>query len=207
MIPALLLALTPLPPIEAQVAGQTLLAQVVGDLSGDGIADIAVITASPDAPIDAESPASLRVFFVNGSGQATLQVEAPQAACVHCGGMKGGDFPFALSIEKGVLVLRSFGGARDAFAQTTRWKLKEGDFRLIGITDELSDTIASEKGMTARILRDANVSTLKMDETVEKVGQKPRRQRCAVPARYRSYTLRAFKNDLTAPACSDATIE
>jgi hypothetical protein len=190
------------------LAAQTLLAQATGDLNGDGIADVAEITAAADAPADDESPAALSVYFVDAAGKRTLAVTAPEAACVHCGGMKGGDFPFALSIEKGVLVLRSYGGSRDAFSQTTRWRFRGGQFRLIGITDELTDTIASEKGMTARIVRDANVATLKVDETVEKVGAKPRKKRCAVlDEKYRNYTLDKLRNDLTAPTCSDATIE
>jgi hypothetical protein len=190
------------------LATPTLLTQASGDLNGDGIPDVAEITAAVDAPTDSESPAALAVYFVDAAGKRTLATTAPEAACIHCGGMKGGDFPFALSIEKGVLVLRSFGGAREAYSQTTRWRFRDGQFRLIGITDELTDTIASEKGMTARIFRDANLSTSKVEEIVERVGSPPRKKRCAVrDEKYRTYTLDKFRNDLTAPSCTDATLE
>jgi hypothetical protein len=185
----------------------TLLTSASGDLNGDGIPDVVEITAAPDAPADDESPATLSVYFVDAQGKRALQVEAKEAACVHCGGMKGGDFPFQLSIAKGVIVLQAFGGAREAFAQTTRWRYRDGKFRLIGITDDLTDSIASEKGAIAHIVRDCNLSTLKCDEIVEKVGAAPAKKRCAADAKYRGYTLDRFRNDLTAPACTNAALE
>jgi hypothetical protein len=99
--------------------------------------------------------------------------------------------------------------------RTTKWRWQEGHFKLIGLTDVVVDTLASEKGQIASITRDANLSTLKMTEEVETVtgqkGEEIQTQKetvnCDVPNNRTFPQLKDFSDVFESPVCSDKNVE
>ncbi len=188
--------------------GYTLHDSVTGDLNKDTITDVvAVLTKSKGE----ETLVTLRVFHGTKDGKFTLAVDAPKAVCWQCGGMKGGDVPTTLEIAKGVLILYYNGGSRFTYSTTTKWRSQNGDFQLIGVTQALYDTMGMELGKYQAIIRDANVLTLKMDETAdlivgvkgEDVITKVEKTTCAVDAKFKSMALRDFNQaEFSEPKCT-----
>jgi hypothetical protein len=204
--------------VQAATMGFVESGDATGDLNGDGIPDVAVLLADKAMKEDAaDKPLALRVYFADKSGKLTLATEAPKAACLGCGGVKGGDAPYTLEIKKGVLSLTYDGGSRETESYTTKWRYQHGDFELVGIHEVQMDTLAGDKGMIRSIERDVNVSTLKMEETVSTVVSSTpdgeiktteKKHKCAVPPEYKGRKLKSADNsDFTVPKCTKAELQ
>ncbi len=168
-------------------------ARAVGDLNGDGIADVAIAFDGPD-PAD---PGDFRerllvVAFGDGKGGYTRAASGLKAAgCQGCGGAKAPDSLQALKIERGVLVISQWGGSRWTWGVTDRWRFQEGAFVQIGGTHESLDTVGDE----GQVIWDYNLNTGLVVEgrgDIEKIKTR---------VSYR--VLRAGKVD-TAPKLSEA---
>jgi hypothetical protein len=202
--------------LAAVTEGLSIRSHASGDLNGDGLADAAVLVA-PKPVKDEPGPVALRIYFADKGGKLTLATEAPGAACHHCGGAKGGDDPYTVRIEKGMLRLRYEGGSRTTTSLETRWRHDKGDFVLVGISEVVQDTIASTRGQIAAIRRDANLATLKMEERIERVpadvpdGGSRRTiaetKRCDVDRKYRGIRVASWNHDnVDVPRCSNVEL-
>lgn len=188
------------------------------DLDKDGKNDIAVIQSlKRDEEV---KDARLRVFFRDSQAKLIEKLSLAKTPCVGCGGVKGAEIPFTLECKKGALQLTYEGGSREMFSQITTWRWQKNDFYLIGVTYTEYDSLAQRKGQIEIITRDANISTLKMDEKIEKLTKDRAEDdekggdtvtsvtKCAVPAKFKEVLLKNFDaQNFDIPQCSKIHVE
>ena len=207
--------------------GWSIAQEAFGDLNADGTSDAAVIlvkrqreatgreSSNEAGKIEA---ATLEVFFADQDGKLRLQLQAPKAVCADCGGALNAaqELAVSLAIEKGVLQLEYHAGSREESGVLTKWRFQSGDFFLIGVDSGVADTRADEKGAIWSIDRDANISTLRMKESVNRVesvtadgGVKMTRKTttCRVPASYKDVKLGDYSvEEFTPPSCTSISL-
>lgn len=199
--------------------GFTIQAKEIGDLNKDGLNDVIVIlTRGTSKKTDeTEEKALLRIYFSDKDGKLSLATEAKDAVCLNCGGMNAPTLPFTLKIKNGVLHLTHAGGSRESFETTTKWRFNNGSFFLIGVDSLVEDSMASDPNAIISIRRDANILSLKMDETILKVppdykeGSKDRKPvvkkvNCAVVTGYKEKKLNEYSDAFEIPKCSSETL-
>ena len=198
-------------------AGWERVSRATGDLNGDNILDEAVILSREQ---DGELEATLRVGFLHTEPGPPQIVEAPRAVCARCGGVKGAPVPFEVEIDPAsrVLSLGYFGGSREVRVRTTKWREKGGALTLIGVVEGVTDTLGGDLGAVSSVSWEANLSTLKMTETVDRVSgpaasadalppTTATTTACAVPASARVALLAYDHEAYTAPRCTGAMVE
>ena len=137
--------------------GWQLLTQAVGDLNKDGNDDLALVIAPEDEANrnQNENPRRrLVVYFQLADGRYSRVIESTSAIlCYHCGGVFGDPFE-SLDIERGAVVLRHYGGSRDRWGLTHRFRWQDGGWYLIGRTRHFHDTLSPREEII-----DENLST------------------------------------------------
>lgn len=196
-------AKTPQEEIETLSPGWKVASFAQGDLSLPGANDIAAIMTQDDSKI------SLQIFFRDGSGKLNLKAQFPTAVCINCGGAKSGPIPFGIQIKNNVLIIDKFGGSREFFQKTTKWRYQNNDFSLIGLEEKVQDSQAQGTNSLVMIDRDVNILSLKMNETIQRLNAKNKKitktSSCAVDKKYAEYTLSKFDSDnynIPTPMCS-----
>lgn len=154
------------PDVKAFVpAGFLIMEQAKGDLNKDGIPDVVLVLknkAEDRKNMDTEEIHRLLViiFGVQGGGY-TLSASSKEAIlCKTCGGVYGDPFA-SVKIVRGTIVIDHYGGSRERWGYTHRWRFQEGGWFLIGLTSRTEDT-----GNGASEVTDTNLVT--GDCTVEK---------------------------------------
>lgn len=171
------------PDVKAFVpAGFLIMEQAKGDLNKDGIPDVVLVLknkAEDRKNMDTEEIHRLLViiFGVQGGGY-TLSASSKEATlCKTCGGVYGDPFA-SVKIVRGTIVIDHYGGSRERWGYTHRWRFQEGGWFLIGLTSRTEDT-----GNGASEVTDTNFVT--GDRTVEKnpPSGKTRTTRSKVPVK------------------------
>ncbi|MBI4238461.1 MAG: hypothetical protein HY696_08615 [Deltaproteobacteria bacterium] len=143
-------------------SGWTLERQLTDDLNRDGRPDFALLLSPADQQIDR----LLVVGFGDAGGGFKLSaVKADLVMCQSCGGMLG-DPLTDFRLERGVVVIQLYGGSRDRWGMTYRFRWQQNDWYLIGYTDEIGDTLLG----TARTI-DINWTTGAVITTETKLEQ------------------------------------
>lgn len=154
--------------------GWSVLFQARGDLNRDGREDIAAIVEAPeniskpdngcDSADDYSDAEARRLIVVidDGEGQQSIAVDEPRAVLRRDQGGVFGDPLEELSIENGAVVINHYGGSRWRWGNTLRFRLDDGLWRLIGMTDFWHDSISG-----SRVEYDYNPLSTKLKRTVE----------------------------------------
>ncbi len=117
------------------------------DLNGDGQPDAALVLThgGNGASVDAQFAKHVLVLALRGSDGKLHRSIVSDAAVLD--GDEGGVFgdPFEeLSIERGAVVITHYGGSRDRWGYTHRYRYQNGQWMLIGLTINSSDTLDTE---------------------------------------------------------------
>jgi uncharacterized Zn finger protein len=123
--------------------GWTVLEKAMGDLNQDGVPDAAIIFKDPKEEKEGEFDVE-RVLVIAlqqpGKGWARSAVSEEEVLCRSCGGVFGDPFA-ALKIERGAVVVVHYGGSRDRWGYTHRYRLENGEWVRIGETEVSEDAL------------------------------------------------------------------
>ena len=126
--------------------GWTVLFEAKGDLNGDGVEDYAAIIEAPEGenqPENAcegeegysEAPTRRLVIALDEAGTLKVAADEPRVILRRDEGGVFGDPLEGLGIERGAVVISHYGGSRWRWGNTLRFRLDDGEWRLIGLTD------------------------------------------------------------------------
>lgn len=164
-----------------------------GDMTGDGIKDIAAVATYQKSANDELPTPVLFVFQGTPSGSYLKSVESEGAVCAGCGGVNGDTFVGTPSVNaKGQLVLNYWGGsaARWNVNIKFRYNALTREFDAIGYTEDVYNS-ANDDGRVASsdvASEDANLITGKMFRTYGS----GRKVTCKVNRKWRGLTLSGF---------------
>lgn len=193
----------------------TVAVKAEGDMNFNDLPDFALILVKDNQK--EKKQVTFRLYYGDGRGKLyELRSEHPEAVCLLCGGMKGGEIPFRLAIKNNVLYFTHFGGTRDGdeFEITTEWTMRKFDYALVRFTQKLIDSTA-EVGDISLIERSVDVLNAKVAETVKTVEEvTPKGKKtvdktieCPMDKSYQKYRLRTFDlAKFTVPKCSEAKL-
>jgi hypothetical protein len=119
---------------------------LAGELNADGTPDLVVVLLQ-DANGDAERARALVWLHgvPGGKGYTRVTSNVGLAACFQCLGMKGGDAAPELEIsEKGVLSVAQWGGSRESYGTTHKFRFQKGAVVLIGLDSGTNDSLTNE---------------------------------------------------------------
>lgn len=149
--------------------------QAEGDLNQDGKPDAALVLKNPAEetfPPDEEWPRLLILVLQKPEGGYRLAAKSSEAVlCRTCGGVFGD--PLAeIQIKNGVLIIDHYGGSRDRWGYTHRWRYQDGDWLLIGETQISHDTLSPvAKSEDVNLLTGARIVETTNDRSVTKVAK------------------------------------
>jgi len=112
--------------------GFTQLAKETGDLDKDGQNELVIVYNTPQQT-DFGTERLLRVFKKDGNSWKIWQESHTAVLSSDHGGMMGDPFD-GLSIQLGCIVIDHFGGSRQKWHYTHRYRFQNGAFCLIGAT-------------------------------------------------------------------------
>jgi hypothetical protein len=131
-----------------------------GDLNGDGRPDLAVVITTGDSGLDDQGHLTYAkhalVLALRGNDGKLHRSLVSDAAVLD--GNEGGVFgdPFdSLMIERGTVVISHYGGSRDRWGYTSRYRFQNGQWTLIGLTLDETDTLDPDHASD----QDINLST------------------------------------------------
>lgn len=115
---------------------------LAGDLNGDQTPDLVVVLIQ-----EGDGDRSRALLWLHGTAKGFTLVDSNigLVACFSCLGMKGGDAKPELEIKKKVLVVTQWGGSRESYGATHRFRLEKGVVRLIGVDHSDMDTMTGEQ--------------------------------------------------------------
>ncbi|EKD42092.1 MAG: hypothetical protein ACD_73C00333G0003 [uncultured bacterium] len=144
--------------------------KVTGDLNKDGLSDAALLL---DAPLNAQGeggPRILVILFADPNGFKLSTADDTLEICATCGGMLGDPLQ-KFAIERGALVIDVYGGSRDRWGYTFRFRWQNNDWYLIGLTQLTADNLE----LTSQTI-DANWSTGNIEITDMKQDNETKRK-------------------------------
>lgn len=149
------------------------------DLNGDGRPDVALVLSTGGQEADADNEETrfvkhVLVLALRGADGRLHRSIVSDAAVLN--GDEGGVFgdPFqGLTIERGTVVIQHYGGSRDRWSFTHRYRYQNNQWTLIGLTTGNTDTLDLEHYDEQDInLSTGLVNAKERPETPE--GQKPK---------------------------------
>ena len=142
-------------------SGWVVEATVEGDLNGDGRNDAAIVIKSGENRYDERTQRmrfarrALIVALREGNGSLHRSAVSDNAVLDgNEGGVMGDPFQ-GVTIERGTIVIQHYGGSRDRWSYTHRYRFQSGQWALIGLTEGRMDTL----NPSYQDSRDANLST------------------------------------------------
>ena len=122
-----------LPPIDVP-DGYVLLKQAEGDLDGESVPE-RVLVFDTDRDGEMGSEREIRVYLATESEWILWHSSSGAVLGSDAGGVFGDPFQ-DITIERRAIVIEHFGGSRDKWGFTHRYRFQDGAFRLIGVTHE-----------------------------------------------------------------------
>ena len=124
----------------------TVLFEAKGDLNGDGAEDYVAIIEAPDGenqPENAcegeegfsEAPTRRLIIALDEGGTLKAVADEPRVVLRRDEGGVFGDPLEGLDIDRGAVVVSHYGGSRWRWGNRLRFRLDDGEWRLIGMTD------------------------------------------------------------------------
>ena len=117
-----------------------------GDLNKDNLPDLAVVIEA-DKPVknlkeadNEQTPRLLFVAFKQADGSYKLSIQSNESIMLSNEGGVFGDPWEGLSIERGTLLVRFYGGSSSRWGYAYRWRFQENDWFMIGATYTASST-------------------------------------------------------------------
>lgn len=117
-----------------------------GDLNKDNLPDIAAVIES-DKPVknlkeadNEQTPRLLLIAFKQTDGSYKLSIQSNESIMLSNEGGVFGDPWEGLSIERGTLLVRFYGGSSSRWSYAYRWRFQNNDWFLIGATYTASST-------------------------------------------------------------------
>ena len=147
--------------------GQIVLVSSTGDLDKDQIPDQALITSTGN---EGTTTLVLRIFLTKAAKEPRETLKSETILCSECRSILSLPNPYTLSINKGVLQIKSFGGSRVSVERATKWRLTDGAFVLIGATELEHDSIENVPVLEIKI--DTNFLTGQTFETLTRKNGK-----------------------------------
>ncbi len=143
-----------------------------GDLNGDPTPDLIVLLLQ-----EGEADRSRALLWLHGGpkGFTLIDSNVGLVACFSCLGMKGGDAKPDLSIKKKVLVVSQWGGSRESFGATHRFRLEKGVVRLIGVDHSELDSLSGAGSSTSENLLTGATVVEKTPPQAQDSRAKPKR--------------------------------
>ncbi len=122
---------------------------VEGDLNGDPTPDLIVVLLQ-----EGKADRARAMLWLHGAAKGFTLIDSNVGlvACSSCLGMKGGDAKPDLSITKKVLVVTQWGGSRESYGATHRFRLEKGVVRLIGVDHSDMDSLSGAGTTTSENL-------------------------------------------------------
>lgn len=112
-----------------------------GELNGDGVKDLVVVLLQSDTSTD-RYRALLWLHGVASGGYVSVASNVGLLACLSCLGMKGGDGAPELEIsDKRVLSVSQWGGSRESYGTTHKFRLEKSGVLLIGLDSGDNDSL------------------------------------------------------------------
>ncbi len=120
-----------------------------GDLNGDKTPDVVAVLIQ-----EGDGDRSRALLWLHGAEKGFTLVDSNVGlvACFSCLGMKGGDAKPDLEIKKKVLIVTQWGGSRESYGATHRFRLEKGVVRLIGVDHSDMDTMTGAGSTTSENL-------------------------------------------------------
>lgn len=152
--------------------GWHLLAQTTGELNkaDKEVTALALASDAENVPLEKlqETPRLLVLLFQAPEERLQLSALSDKVLlCKACGGVFGDPFE-GLSIERGVVVVKHYGGSSDRWAYVYRFRYQEGDWFLIGKTESTHNVFSLASSET-----DTNFLTgVTLKEVVTEKGRK-----------------------------------
>lgn len=154
--------------------------QAKGDLNRDKKQDAVLILSRADEgnePNESwQTPRLLVVLLKDGAQFRRAAVSARAILCRGCGGVFGDPLD-SLAIERGTFVFSHYGGSRDRWGFTHRFRLQKGDWYLIGRTSVNHDTLTRKSETIDENLLTGDVMEKRSDETGKEKRKKYRKKR------------------------------
>ncbi|WP_407521328.1 hypothetical protein PDL71_12035 [Lacibacter sp. MH-610] len=146
---------------------------VNGDLNKDGIKDLVLVLHHQDEDtfqMDEEPKRLLLVLFRNKAGFSLAGKSTGVLMCVHCGGVFGEPYN-GIEIDKGILIVRHYGGSAWRWVESRKFRYQNSGFYLIGSTSDYfwnaTDCDGIGVGEAGRKYKDINYITGD-EEVIEK---------------------------------------
>jgi hypothetical protein len=133
-------------------SGWKIMAQAEGDLNKDGIPDAALVLRESAEEKEGADTADMKrilvILFGASSGGYKLSATSKEAVlCKDCGGVFGDPF-VGIKIVRGVIVIDHYGGSRNRWGYTHRWRYQDGDWFLVGLTSRQEDILEGTSEVT-----------------------------------------------------------
>lgn len=131
---------------------------IKGDLNGDGVPDLAMILVKPNNRKEGKfgTRKLVLLFGKKSGGYRFAGTSDTVLRCQMCGGMTPDPLDSLTIIGKKLVVKQSGGSGNNRWNSTHKWQFRNGDWYLIGKTDEHN---MSHEGFNIYISTDENLIT------------------------------------------------
>lgn len=177
---------------------------VEGHLTKDAVLDKVSLSSPCGECWDWDKEENPKLGFtvtLNRPPKKPLKLEAPNALCFRCGGVKGAPITGQPQITKGKLLQISYnGGSREYWTHVMKWRFDEATetLELIGYTGSSVDTLQEDpKNFAADqvgnlISMDINYRTRKIEKKVVGKNLKAKLHKCELSTDFKSPSFATF---------------
>jgi len=137
-----------------------------GDLNKDKLADVVIVIEQEkqNLPLEEVAPRALLIAFQKNNGSYELSIQSDKAILMANEGGIFGDPLEEISVDKGSLLIKFYGGSNWRWQNIYRFRYQDNDWYLIGATFTDYHTISGDG-----IIEDYNLLTGKMKKITGKI--------------------------------------